>query len=603
MVKSVLYLPFFLYFLFLGMGAAETSVMPLEEVAKGMRGKGRSVFRGTKVEQFDVEILGVLRDVMPRGSVILARVDTPNLRQGGVISGMSGSPVYVQGRLLGAVSFGWRFAKEGLCGLTPIEDMLGMLTPTKSDGAVAEANWETMLPARTTEDLSMLLLPQKVREQLRRHELFSLVSEGANLRPILTPVMVSCWDDTLMAKLHPWLARCGMVPVQAGTVSDTTASVRDLRPGAAVGVQLIGGDMSAVAIGTVTYRDGNRILAFGHPFVNAGDVAMPMTSAYVHAIMPSQDFSFKLAGATGVIGTVEFDRRYAVGGRLGVACRTVPCEVSVRSATTRKTHTYKYELASHRELTPLLAGWAVAASYARTERVVGQTMADLRFETWIAGRDKPFVLENCFFDDGHLTQLLLQYGELLHFITRNPFAPLQIERVRVVLDLEHGRRTAVIQEMQLSTRLVVPGQSVTVTVRLMPYETGEVVEKRVTLNIPPTVPGGLRMPVVVCDAPTSLRLRMESAPGAYRPRTLEEILRWIEELPRNTDVFVHVPVPEQGVTFRGTRLPDLPGSLLTVLGEPNETGAEPMRGALVERLHSDWVVMGATALTIFTTKE
>ena len=567
--------------------APETKIMPVSEVAKGMKGKGRSVFQGTKIEQFDVEIVGVLKDVLPKGSIILARVDTPNLYGGGIIAGMSGSPVYVQGKLVGAIAFSWPFAKNGICGITPIEDMLSTL-PSEPPGEAAP----TAIAKGEDEAAALRAGPASS-------------SGPSELQPLQTPVMVSCWSEEWMAKLRPRLAEYGMAPVQAGAgpAGGAPASAGELRPGSSIGVRLIGGDMQAVAVGTVTYREGDRILALGHPFVNAGRMAIPMTGAYVYGVMPSQEFSFKLAGGTDPVGVMDLDRRYAIGGKLGAACATVPCDVSIRSAIDGKVRAYHYELADHRHLTPMLAGWALAASYARTERVIGQTMADLRFETWIAGREKPFVLENRFFDDGNLAALLMEYGDVLKFITQNPFGPLRIERVRAVADLAPGHQTAIIQGMKVSRRLVKPGEIITVTAQLLPYPTGKIVEKSFPVRIPPEVPEGMRLPVVVCDATTSLQLRMQSAPGAYRPRTMEDLLRWIEEIPRQTDLFVHMALPSQGVTFRGTRLPDLPGSLVVVVGDSNESGGELMRGAVIERERTDWILMGAAMLPVYTIKE
>jgi len=564
--------------------AGAVDIMPVAKVREGMTGKGRTVFRGRKIEQFDVKILGVLRNILPNGSVILARVDAPQLRGGGVVSGMSGSPVYVRGKLIGAIAFGWPYSREPICGITPIEDMLATLRREEKE--------ETRLPASPP-----------VAEPATEDAL----AADTRLRPIMTPVMVSCWSDRLMRKLAPQLARFGMVPVQAGG-SDTSGAKNapagaGLRPGAAYGIQLIGGDLDAIAIGTVTWCDGERVLGFGHKFLDSGNVALPMAGARVFGIMPSRRMSFKLAGGTGVIGTVNTDRAYGVGGRLGVACATIPCEVRLRSGIDGKDYTYRYELARHPDMTPMLAGWAVAASYERSERAAGRTMADLRFEAWFEETVKPFVLENVFFDQGTLVELLTDYGNVLGFLLRNPFQPAHLKRLSVTISLRHGRETAIIEGMHLSRRVVRPGESITVTVRLLPYTGGKLAEETFEIKVPETVREGMRLPLLACDGPTSMQIRLMNAPGAYRPRSLQHLISLFESIPNNRHLFLHLMLPDKGLTLRGARLPDLPSSLLGVLGDSNETGPEPMRGSLVKHRRTPWVLNGAVVLPVYTAKE
>ncbi|HEX3113548.1 MAG TPA: SpoIVB peptidase S55 domain-containing protein [Candidatus Eisenbacteria bacterium] len=291
------------------------TVFPVDSVRTGMTGYGLTVFEGTKVDTFQVTILGVLRGYRPGANLVLARAEGHNLERTGIIAGMSGSPVYIHGKLLGAIAYAWAFNKDPVGGITPVEEMLSLFPPPGqptpddvdqrlgladfgADGAPADT------PAPGTNPLE----------------------DPTGVRAIAAPLTLSGFTPEAVSFLQPWLERRGFVVspgggYQPGVVCDS------LVPGSAVGVELIRGDWSAAAIGTLTYRDGDRLLAFGHPFVAMGWVRFPLTAATIHTIFASQQISTKVGSPSTTCGTLVADRSIGVSGELG----TPPAMIPVRS--------------------------------------------------------------------------------------------------------------------------------------------------------------------------------------------------------------------------------------------------------------------------------
>src|SRR5262245_58183981 len=321
--------------------------MPLDEVRPGMTGVGETVFQGTELEKFQVHIIGVLRNVQgPRRNLILAKLEGGPLAQTGVIAGMSGSPVYVDGRLIGAVSYSiGAFSKEPFAGITPIAEMIDATSmpsrrtipaqarvelPVTREGfaAAIRGTYAQLAPfADRPADVQAIGLPAATATPLSQL--------GVMMRPISTPLVMSGFDAPTAAWISSTFRDAGFSPaLGGGAAGDTPASTGPLRPGDAVGVSLIGGDAQMGATGTVTHVDGDRLYAFGHPFFNLGPTTFPMTRAYVYTSLPSLMESFKIATLGDVIGTLRQDRATAIAGSLGKGPATTPIHGTLEPTAT-----------------------------------------------------------------------------------------------------------------------------------------------------------------------------------------------------------------------------------------------------------------------------
>src|SRR5438874_11431122 len=261
--------------------SAFAATMPLSQVRKGMKGYGLTVFEGTKLEKFDVEIIGVLNNIAPGQDMILARVDSPDVRRAGVIAGMSGSPIFIDGKVIGALAYGWQFAKEPVCGITPIEEMLKIANASAPHGMLVAAAPRVS----ATEFLNAMAgaKPEAVFDKIASSFGAKAMSSVSGAKPIAVPLSMSSFAPDTVERFGKYFDEMGFVAVPSGTTStsstDAVATKKKFTPGDPIGAVLLNGDFTVAATGTVTHVDGDRVYAFGHPFLDIGEVNFPMAES------------------------------------------------------------------------------------------------------------------------------------------------------------------------------------------------------------------------------------------------------------------------------------------------------------------------------------
>ncbi len=301
-------------------------------VKRGMRGVARSVFQGTKIEEFPIEILGVLERVQGGGDLVLIKVlGGPVVqRNSGIVAGMSGSPVYVGGKMLGAISSSWGFPKEPIGGVTPVTEMILTSLPDRTQKAAPPLKTPSVVAFRPKS--ALLIGGENIGKVIVSRQKFALREPGTiRMRPASTLLQLGGFSPESLPSLRRIYEPYGIEPV-IGPASHKSVKSPPLVPGSALGVQLVSGDMDQTAVGTVTFRWGNRILAFGHPMFGQGAVSLPIAAAYVHEIFPSYQRSFKLASPINVVGALQQDTQFAIGGTLGAKADTLPMTISLRDA-------------------------------------------------------------------------------------------------------------------------------------------------------------------------------------------------------------------------------------------------------------------------------
>src|ERR1043165_516420 len=361
--------------------STDSRLFPLEDVKPGLKGVARAVFSGTEPEEFGVEILGVLPGYpAPRQSAIIARLTGANAERTGVFGGMSGSPVYIDGRLVGAIAFSFPFSKEPIAGITPIQQMINIFEQGKERNAsgtqearkfsfteLSATDWKPNLPKPAVSG-APFIAPVAANSPL-----ISLL--GQQLQPIATPVVFGGVSQDALSIYAPQLQANGLLPVSgAGGAAAITPlapiTEKTLAPGTSVSVQLVRGDYSIAASGTVTFRDGNHIYAFGHPFLSLGASDMPMTEASVVTVVPNTNNSFKLAVPGQMVGSISQDRATGVYGQLGQAPKMIPVKINLQTSRDR-TESYFYEVANDPFLTPLLLNLTIFSTIPSSERSQG----------------------------------------------------------------------------------------------------------------------------------------------------------------------------------------------------------------------------------------
>jgi hypothetical protein len=541
--------------------------MEVEELRSGMRGIGKTVFSGTKVENFNVEILGVLENVWPKGDLILVRTEGGPLKKTGIISGMSGSPIYIEGRLIGALAFAWPFAREAIAGVTPIKDMLSV--------------WE--VEKDTTERDASLPWNQP------------LTGEGEpgpfTLKPLPSPLTLSGFDPKIIREMAPIFGQFGFLVTQGGGRVAREKEEAPLVPGAAVGVSLIKGDLNATAIGTLTYRRGDKILALGHPMLFAGTTDLPLSGAYIHALMPSQVVSFKLGSSTRTVGRISQDRRAAIAGEVGNFARMIPFEVRLKEGGTVKN--YNFEIVHDRLLTPLLFQLAASNVILTRARQAGATSFCSSLTIHLRGRE-PLIIENTY---SHPVSVLHSVGELtnpFNLLINNIFEEVKVERVSLEVEMREKKKTAEILGLRLNKNEVGAGESIEVTISLKPFEE-DLTLKTVSLTLPEDTPQG-QLIITVSDALTAYEKEKKRVPLELQPQNIDQLIKLIEEQDRNNEIIIRLILPQRGAIIAAEELPALPASVLAVMRASPEAGWGEITVAtnLIEKkLHTLWVISPA----------
>ena len=598
---------FFAMGVLLATPSAQTTTLPLDEVRPGMVGIGRTVFAGTELEDFKVHVLGVMRNVIgPKRSLILARLEGGPLARTGVIAGMSGSPVYVEGRLMGAVSYALgQFSTEAIAGITPIAEMLDatmMTAPARSTRPVS-MSW----PATPRELLDIWASDLgRARPFVDDASQALVVSGGAidltrvsaMLRPIAVPMIASGFNPSVIDPLSPTFVAAGFIPMssaQSPGTGVTAATDRPLRPGDAVGVGLLTGDFELGATGTVTHVDGDRVYAFGHPLYNLGPTQFPMTRAVVQVVLPSLMSSSKLASFGPVIGTVQQDRATAIAGRLGPAPSLIPVTITLNSDRA-PSRTFNFGVVRDFTFTPLLTYLSVAnvlnsyergagpASYAIRGNASIRSQGDLSFEDIFTG-DQPAGGAAAYVA-GPLTALLKNSGE-----------QVDVERISLTIDATEQQRSARLERVWLDTTRPRSGQDAVVHVAMRSAR-GEEIVRQVPIAIPANLSGSLQL-IVADAARTTLDDRRDTR-GADMQR-VSQMMRTFNRARRNNRLYVRLTTPDSGAVVNGEPMAGLPPSVLAVLEADRNSGSVGSLRSMTRgewELALDFAVTGSRQLTL-----
>lgn len=584
-----------LVFALLGLGLGFPSVlgaapefMPSAEVRPGMRGTGKTVFQGTTIDTFSVEILGVMpAGLGPGQDLILARLSGGPLAETGVIRGMSGSPVYVDGRLIGAVAYGWGFAKMPVCGITPIQPMLQVL----------ERGIES--PPEGSAWRSVELDPAAAA--LVREAFPGVAGNSpAALEPLATPVWVAGATPVASSALREVLAPLGLQVMAAAGGGQEDAPAPPLEPGAALGVQLISGDLSVTAIGTLTYVEGGQVIAFGHPMMLAGATDMPMTGAQIHAIVPSQLTSFKVGTATQAVGAVRQDRASAIAGVLGAAAEMLPLEV--RFADASHTSTFHFGIAYHPDLLSGLSRAALLAALESSAKVFGDATLEVRSAIRLKGGEL-LEQEQVYSGPTAIFTAAAEAASSLEALARASFAGLKPDSLRFALSLRERIETAQVCGLRVRTPEVRAGEVVEVEVTLQPYRQEPVVQ-RLKVALPRDLaPGPLLLRVG--SGVASRAWESQRRPDAFEPRDARQLLELLAYPGRGDELVVELYRRESSFTVDGRELPGLPPSARLVLAAGGSAGhLGPVNGWVVlrQRLRTEYVLSGEQSLELVVGK-
>ena len=572
---------------------AVTPLMGVDEIRPGMTGVGRTVFEGAELAEFEVHILGVLRNVQgPKRNLILAKLEGGPLGETGVAQGMSGSPVYVDGRLIGAVSYSvGAFSKEAIAGITPIAEMKDATSmPRRPAGQQARIE----LPI-TREGLTAALAStyaQLAPFASRPGDVQSIgipAATGAQvavmLRPISTPLILGGFEPATADLIASAFGAAGFTPVLSGGGGAQSAEVQNmkgpLREGDAVGVSLLGGDLELGATGTITHIDGDRVYGFGHPFFNLGPAEFPLTRAYVYTMLPSLMQSFKISAMGEVIGTMQQDRATAIAGTLGKGPALIPMTVTLaseRGADAPTKRTFNYHLVNDQVFTPLLSYVAMFNTLGAYERQFGPATFAVKSRTRIKGH-ADLLVEDVFAGDNPVSGLAAAVGGPLTMLLSNDLEPIRIDGVDISIEASETPRSVTIERVWLDEIRPRAGRTVPLKVLTRSYR-GEEKILTVPIEIPANVSGSLS--VLVTDGRSLNAIEQRELRRSLQPQSVAQMIRVLNDTRRNNRIYVRLLSGTPGAVVNGEALPALPPSVLAVLeGDRNGGSFTPIRSAAV----------------------
>lgn len=552
----------------------------VDEIRPGMRGYGLTVFRGTTPERFDVEVIDVLHNFRPDQDLILIRTEHPILEHANVVAGMSGSPIYLDGRLAGAYAYGWPYSRDPVAGVTPIRNMIAEMRRPYRPTSFPVADPPLRQPsaprvAVRTGGLPPYLgeTPATATSALEAHAARVGIRPGqpstTSLQPAATPLLVGGLTDDVARLLDEQLGGFGLNVLQAGGAGEATPAPGAptlYEHGSAVGVQLVSGDIAATAVGTVTHVDGARVSAFGHPMMNAGETGLPTAVARVLHILSSVARSFKISEPVRSVGALVHDRQSSIVVDTDVRPATVELAVRVHGVPDAPRTEWNARIASHRVLTPVLINATITNAVTATAVDSTDVMFEATSRVWIAGRPEPIELRDRGYGSAGaaspLTLAQLRLFSLLEMIYGNPFEEARATRVEVDLSLRFARETARIVDASVASDEVDPGGTVPLRVVLRRWDEAEEV-RIVPVRIPERA-AGERIHITV-QGGAAVSIERPS------PRNLDELLATIHQRYAPTSMIVSLDLPSRGLRFGGHVVRDLPRSALDTLQLRNDS--------------------------------
>ena len=554
--------------------AQKPQLFPLEDLRPGMKGTARTVFSGAEPQEFGVEILGVLPGFPgPRQSAIIARLSGSNVEKTGVFAGMSGSPVYIDGKIVGAIAFSFPFSKDPIAGITPIKQMIDLfnkgsenLKPKEprvvSFAQLAGTDWKPNLPKPAVSSVS-LFAPVSAGSPL-------MPLLGQQMTPIATPLVFSGISQESLAAFAPQLIANGLLPVSGAGGSAPITPLAEVNantflPGSSISVQLVRGDYSLAAAGTVTLRDEDRIYAFGHPFLSLGASDMPMAESSVVTVISNINNSFKLSVPGRMVGSISQDRASGIFGLLRQAPKMIPVKVNLHTSRDR-IETYSYEIANDSFLTPLLLNITLFNTITSSERALGDSTIAVKGEIKVKGQDT-IQIDRRFSASNSAIIAAGAIAAPVSSLLASGFDDVQLDGITLDISSTETKYAGTLERITLDRTEVRRGEKVEVQA-FVRTESGKQFVQRIPVQIPEDAALG-QLLVFVGDGGA---LQEGSPAKSFVPQDLTQLVKAINTVKKSDRLYVKLFRITPGAVIGTNELPSLPPSVVATLNSDRTSG-------------------------------
>ncbi len=557
--------------------AAGPDILPLSEIKPGMKGEWRTVVSGTEVESFELEVLGVSENFTgPQRSVIICQALDARNKLTGPVAGMSGSPVYFGGRLAGAYAYGFTWPKEqAIIGVTPIEQMLeilenypmeterprpGSFAPSTETSREEEAN--SLKPISVPAGLETFSANGS-RDKIKKVETL--------LTPLPTPLMASGFSERALRAFRPQLEALGLDIMQAPSGTAASGSKFSLDPGSPVAAVLMSGDFNMAATGTVTFRDGDTILAFGHPFFQLGPTRFPMAGAEIITVVQSVNKSFKLSNTGPLLGSVYQDRLTAIAGKIGELPHLINVSITTRGANGTMRH-FSGELFEHRSLSPIFASISLLESLYQTMESSEEQTFYLDGRVDLEGYD-PIIFRDVATGPEGAQSVAASFWENYLELVNNPYEMPVVNKIDFNIEIRDEWLLSSLKAVQVENKRVSSGEKVGLALTLYNY-LNKPTRHDVSVPVPPGLPSGQELTILVADAAGA---ELAETSGRAFATSVDDIVREWNRRRSRQSIYIKLLKKATGLILDGENLPDLPPSVQAMYTSPgNNTARQPL---------------------------
>ena len=559
--------------------AAVPATIASTDLRTGMKGYGLTVVKGTKIERFDIEIIGVLHHALPKQDMILIRCAGLNLEHSGVVAGMSGSPIYVTDkehgdRLVGALSYGFPFNKDPVAGVTPIADML----PELDRKLVPVPGNQKILPIQAAQGGAKVRLPG-----------------GSEMTPVATPLSISGFHPDLVEAMRGELDTLGFPHVQVmagGSSSHKPAVSPKFEPGSAISLTLARGDMAISGIGTVTWVRGDRFIAFGHPFKGLGQVHLPVGGADIQWILASQSSSFKMGTGLQDFGVLDQDRQHAVAGRSVERVLIVSLPIKLTNTDRKETSVWNVEVTDQPMFFPLAATMVIGNAVRSGEPIAENVALHMKLKFTIDGPHEPIEIEDTVTGLGGMASVN-EINSVVNGVTKslvfNGFQRLRVARIDAEFEVADDRNIVFLEGVRTASEEVEVGKPIAIRVDMQLANVGM---KSATILLPP-LPRDL--------AGTTLTVQVgpeRSMPREFpEPANIQDLLAFLRVQPPHNRLAAVVQLPEPTLLMRGSRLVGLPLGVRDELAG-HQVQVRAGRETLRASVDLPWTINGSATLKL-----
>lgn len=548
---------FFLCFLFFSFCLQAVEIMKLSEIKAGMEGVGKSTLKGTKTESYTFEVLGVIENFAPSKNLIIVKLNSPQLNQGGIVSGMSGSPAYIDGKLIGAIAYGFVFSRQPIGGITPIEDILHTAEYNTPTFTIDISNIKIEFDKKNLSTIARF-----VQNQLAKRLSFPPNDAFSPIRLIGMHRGFKPAAFSYLNSLKPVFAMSGGM-VNATTDTKTLTSKKPdpdllkISPADMVSIPLIKGDFEFAAYGTVTHVDGENVYMFGHPFFNLGTVDFPLHKAEVLSVIPSFQESFLLVTTKHMVGRVMQDRFSSVMGELGQPPYMIPIKVFLKN----RNRQFSMEIVHHSLITPLLSALSIFNIFSSEYQQVGFQSVKVDGKIFIEG-EKNIVIDDLFSGTDSYTELSNLLLAITYFLMNNSEKNIKIQKFNFDLGGSEILQRANLENVLIEKKSYLPGEIMDITVYLK-NERGNAFSEKINIKAP-NLKAGSEFYLLAADSDEIGKFDARNIRSTYFPTKLSFLIRAINNIRKNNRLYFKFITPSSGLFVKGHEYPNLPDSIKNV---------------------------------------